>query len=278
MFKGSELWNGIKIPDSALFEWDGSSTYIRNPPFLDDISSEPEMENVSKAHVLAHLGDSITTDHISPAGEFSRDSDAGRYLIDLGVSEDEFNSYGSRHGNHEVMMRGTFANIRLKNKLAEGKEGSRTKHIPSGKMDTIFEISRIYAGKEDPVIILAGKEYGTGSSRDWAAKGPYLLGVKAVIAESFERIHRSNLIGMGIVPLQFMDGNNADSLGLDGSETFFITLKGTAPRSIVEVTAHKASGDIKFKVRSRIDMPAELEYIRNGGIIQTVLRNMISKK
>ena len=277
VFKGSELWNEITIKGNALFDWDKDSTYIKNPPFVDSLNEKPKIKNVKNAYVLAHLGDSITTDHISPAGEFSEKSDAGKYLIRLGVKKDDFNSYGSRRGNHEVMVRGTFANIRLKNKLAPGTEGGYSRYVPDGNVDTIFETSKKYIGKGEQTIILAGKEYGTGSSRDWAAKGPYLLGVNAVIAESFERIHRSNLIGMGIVPLQFLDGQTPDSLGLDGSETFDIELEKMKPKDVIKVTAHKGNETVTFSTRSRVDVPAELEYIRNGGIIPAVLRSMISR-
>ena len=273
VFEGSDLWNKIDVPGSALFKWDDSSTYVRNPPFLDSIASEPGMKNINGAHVLAYLGDSITTDHISPAGEFSAGSDAGRYLISLNVREEDFNSYGSRRGNHEVMMRGTFANIRLKNRIAPGTEGGYSTYIPKNVPGTIFEVSRMYGPAG--TIIIAGKEYGTGSSRDWAAKGPYMLGVKAVIAESFERIHRSNLIGMGIIPLQFVDGDTPDSLGLDGTESYDIAVSGMKPRDVITVTATKGDRKITFKARSRVDVPAELEYIRNGGIIPAVLRNMM---
>lgn len=277
VFKGSELWDAVKAPKGALYEWDEDSTYIRNPPFLDSLGSEPALQNILGAHVLASLGDSITTDHISPAGEFSDTSDAGKYLLSLGVDPADFNSYGSRRGNHEVMVRGTFANIRLKNKLADGKEGGYSKFVPSGKIDTIFEVHRMHRSENNPTIILAGKEYGTGSSRDWAAKGPYMLGVKAVIAESFERIHRSNLIGMGIVPLQFMNGENADSLGLDGSEAFDIYVQDMKPRGTVKAIARKGDAVKEFTVLSRVDVPAEMEYVRNGGIIPAVLRKMMSK-
>ena len=277
VFKGSELWNNITIKGDALFDWDNDSTYIKNPPFVDSLSEKPRMKNVKNAYVLAHLGDSITTDHISPAGEFSEKSDAGKYLIKLGVKKEDFNSYGSRRGNHEVMVRGTFANIRLKNKLAPGTEGGYSRYVPDGKVDTIFETSKKYVEKSEQTIILAGKEYGTGSSRDWAAKGPYLLGVNAVIAESFERIHRSNLIGMGIVPLQFINDQTTDSLGLDGSETFDIELEKMNPKDVIKVIAHKGNEAITFNVQSRVDVPAELEYIRNGGIIPAVLRSMISR-
>jgi len=273
VFKGSDLWNKINVPKSALFKWDDSSTYVRNPPFLDAIASKPKIEDIDGAHVLAYLGDSITTDHISPAGEFSPKSDAGKYLISLNVKVEDFNSYGSRRGNHEVMMRGTFANVRLKNKIAPGTEGGYSTYLPKDKAGTIFEVSQMYGAEK--TIIIAGKEYGTGSSRDWAAKGPYMLGVKAVIAESFERIHRSNLIGMGIIPLQFLDGETPTSLGLDGTETYTIKLSNMKVKGTTDVVATKGSKKTTFKVRSRVDVPAELEYIRNGGIIPAVLRKMI---
>ena len=222
------------------------------------------------------MGDSITTDHISPAGSFSATSDAGKYLISLGVEPKDFNSYGSRRANHEVMVRGTFANIRLKNKLAPGTEGSWSLYIPENKIDTIFETSRRYIEDRTPLIVLAGKEYGTGSSRDWAAKGPYLLGVRAVIAESFERIHRSNLVGMGIIPLQFRDGQNLESLGLTGKEVFDIEVEGLEPKCDVKVTAYRDGKKLEFWTICRVDVPAEVDYIKNGGILQTVLRNMMS--
>ena len=275
IFEGSERWKRIDAPSGALFEWDDKSTYIRNPPFFEDIFEEPAIRNIDRAHVLVSVGDSITTDHISPAGSFPASSDAGRYLISLGVEPKDFNSYGSRRANHEIMMRGTFANIRLRNKLAPGTEGSWSLYVPDGSIDTIFETSRRYIADRTPLIVLAGKEYGTGSSRDWAAKGPYLLGVKAVIAESFERIHRSNLVGMGIVPLQFMEGQNAESLGLTGKELFDIELEGLEPKCEVKVTAYRDGKKLEFWTVCRADVPAEVEYIRNGGILQTVLRNMM---
>ncbi len=276
IFKGSPRWEAVECSDSDLFEWDDDSTYIRNPPFFDDIFEEPEIKSIGQARALALLGDSITTDHISPAGAFSAQSDAGRYLVSLGVKPEDFNSYGSRRANHEVMVRGTFANIRLKNMLAPGTEGSFSKHMPDGDVDTIYETSRKYYDEMTPLIVLAGKEYGTGSSRDWAAKGPLLLGVRAVIAESFERIHRSNLVGMGIVPLQYLDGQSAQSLGLDGTELFDIDLSDLEPKSAVRVTAYKGGRKLEFDTVCRVDVPAELEYISNSGILQTVLRNMIS--
>lgn len=276
IFEGSDRWKAIEAPEGALFEWDEKSTYIRNPPFFDDISKEPKIENIDRAHALASLGDSITTDHISPAGAFAATSDAGKYLISLGVEPKDFNSYGSRRANHEVMVRGTFANIRLRNKLAPGTEGGWSLYVPDNKVDTIYETSRKYLEDKTPLIVLAGKEYGTGSSRDWAAKGPYLLGVRAVIAESFERIHRSNLVGMGIVPLQFLDGQNMDTLGLNGKEVFDIELSDITPKCEVKVTAYRDGKKLEFKTICRVDVPAEIEYVRNGGILQTVLRNMMS--
>ena len=274
IFKGSERWDAVKCNDSPLFSWDENSTYIRNPPFFDDIFEEPEIKSISRARCLAKLGDSITTDHISPAGAFAADSDAGRYLLSKGVKKEDFNSYGSRRANHEVMVRGTFANVRLKNQLVPGTEGSRSVYLPDGSVDTIFETSRKYEEDMTPLIVLAGKEYGTGSSRDWAAKGPLLLGVKAVIAESFERIHRSNLVGMGIVPLQFLPGQNCETLRLDGAETFDIDLEDLEPKGTVRVTAYKNGKKLEFDTICRVDIDAEIEYIANGGILQYVLRRM----
>jgi aconitate hydratase len=277
IFKGSERWEAIECEDSPLFKWDDGSTYIRNPPFFDDIYEEPEIRDISEARCLAKLGDSITTDHISPAGSFGKDSDAGRYLISLGVGEDDFNSYGSRRANHEIMVRGTFANIRLRNQLTPDKEGSSSVYFPEKEQNTIYEVSRRYYDDITPLIVLAGKEYGTGSSRDWAAKGPLLLGVNAVIAESFERIHRSNLIGMGIVPLQFLEGQNCETLGLNGSEVFNIDLSELEPRGYVRVTAYRDGQKLEFDTLCRVDVPIEKEYIANGGILQYVLRGMIGE-
>ena len=276
VFDGSQRWKDIDAPEGALFEWDEGSTYIRNPPFFDDICDEPAVRNIDRAYVLAMLGDSITTDHISPAGSFKETSDAGKYLVSKGVEPKDFNSYGSRRANHEVMVRGTFANIRIRNLLTPGVEGSSSLYRPEMIRDTIFKTSRRYLEDRSPLIVIAGKEYGTGSSRDWAAKGPYLLGVKAVIAESFERIHRSNLVGMGIVPLQFLDGQNPSTLGLDGSEIYDIELEGLEPKCIVRVTAYKDGKKLEFGTLCRVDVPAEMDYIENGGILQTVLRNMLS--
>lgn len=274
IFKGSARWDAVECNDSPLFGWDDASTYIRNPPFFDDIFEEPEIKSISRARCLAKLGDSITTDHISPAGAFASESDAGRYLMSKGVEPKDFNSYGSRRANHEVMVRGTFANVRLRNQLVPGSEGSRSKYLPEDQEGTIFETSQRYEEDMTPLIVLAGKEYGTGSSRDWAAKGPLLLGVRAVIAESFERIHRSNLVGMGIVPLQFMPGQNCESLQLDGTETFDIDLSDLEPKCSVRVTAYKDGKKLEFDTLCRVDVPAEVDYIANGGILQYVLRRM----
>ena len=277
VFKGSERWDAIPGSDSPLFKWDEDSTYIRRPPFFDDIFEEPEIKDIKRARCLAKLGDSITTDHISPAGAFAAETDAGRYLLAKGVPKEEFNSYGSRRANHEVMVRGTFANVRLKNQLVPGSEGSRSVYFPDGSEGTIFETSEKYYEDMTPLIILAGKEYGTGSSRDWAAKGPLLLGVRAVIAESFERIHRSNLVGMGIVPLQFMPGQNCEVLQLDGTETFDIDLSDIEPKGEVFVTAYRDGKKLEFKTICRVDVPAEIDYIANGGILQYVLRRMANE-
>ncbi|MDR1405073.1 MAG: aconitate hydratase AcnA [Candidatus Methanoplasma sp.] len=275
IFSGSDRWNGIGGRDSPLFAWDEKSAYIRNPPFFDSLFEEPEIMNIEGGRCLVMLGDSITTDHISPAGSFGPKSDAGRYLISLGVDEEDFNSYGSRRANHEVMVRGTFANIRLRNRLTPDAEGSSSRYFPENKDGTIFEVSRMYDEDMTPLIVLAGKEYGTGSSRDWAAKGPNLLGIKAVIAESFERIHRSNLVGMGIVPLQYLEGQNAETLKLNGSEVFDIYLKDLKPKGIVRVTAYRGGKKLEFDTMCRADVPIEIEYLSNGGILQYVLRKMI---
>lgn len=274
IFEGSARWDAVPCEESPLFKWDPDSTYIRNPPFFDAIDEEPEIKSIKMARVLAKLGDSITTDHISPAGAFGEKTDAGRYLSSKGVSPKDFNSYGSRRANHEVMVRGTFANVRLRNMLVPGSEGSCSVYQPDGTVDTIFETSRRYDEDMTPLIVLAGKEYGTGSSRDWAAKGPLLLGVRAVIAESFERIHRSNLVGMGIVPLQFLPGQTSETLGLKGTETFDIDLSDLEPRCTVRVTAYRDGQKLEFDTICRVDVPAEVDYIANGGILQYVLRRM----
>jgi len=251
--------------------------YIQEPPFFIDMPQQPApIEPIADARVLVSVGDSVTTDHISPAGSIKDDSPAGLYLQEQGVSPADFNSYGSRRGNDRVMTRGTFANIRLKNLLCPGTEGSVTLHHPSGQQMSIYDASLQYKQDNTPLIVLAGSEYGTGSSRDWAAKGTYLLGVRAVLATSYERIHRSNLVGMGVLPLQFRDGESRDSLGLDGSETFDFSLDDSLqPRQAIEVTAHKADGSaVRFTAVCRIDTPVEIEYYRNGGILHKVLRDL----
>ena len=278
VFAGDHRWTSLATPEGKTFEWDPKSTYVRKPPYFESMPRNPlPVTDVSDARVLAKLGDSVTTDHISPAGSIKVDSPAGKYLAENGVEKSDFNSYGSRRGNHEVMMRGTFANIRLKNLLLDGVEGGFTRNfIDGGKQSTIYDASMAYQDANIALVILAGKEYGSGSSRDWAAKGTALLGVKAVIAESFERIHRSNLIGMGVLPLQFLDGQDANSLGLSGEEVFSITgvtalNEGRIP-SIVTVTA----GDKSFEAKVRIDTPGEADYYRHGGIMQYVLRSLLS--
>ena len=278
VFAGDHRWTSLATPEGKTFEWDPKSTYVRKPPYFESMPRNPlPVTDISGARVLAKLGDSVTTDHISPAGSIKVDSPAGKYLAENGVEKSDFNSYGSRRGNHEVMIRGTFANIRLKNLLLDGVEGGFTRNfIDGGKQSTIYDASMAYQGANIALVILAGKEYGSGSSRDWAAKGTALLGVKAVIAESFERIHRSNLIGMGVLPLQFLDGQDANSLGLSGEEVFSITgvtalNEGRIP-SIVTVTA----GDKSFEAKVRIDTPGEADYYRHGGIMQYVLRSLLS--
>ena len=280
IFKGDSEWNKINAPTGELFEWNENSTYIKEPPFFQNMGAEPEpLTDIEDARVLALLGDSVTTDHISPAGSFTALTPAGKYLINQGVAPHDFNSYGSRRGNHEVMVRGTFANIRLRNKLAPGTEGGCTRHMPDGEEMTIFDASVRYQREGTPLIVIAGKEYGTGSSRDWAAKGPKLLGVRAVIAESFERIHRSNLVGMGILPLQFLDGESAESLDLTGEESYTITgLSSLQPGQQLQVVAKVNGTDREFTVINRIDTPNEIEYFRHGGILSYVLRQTLNDK
>jgi aconitate hydratase len=274
VFAGDERWQGLEVPSGDAFKWDGESTYVRRPPYFDGMDKEPApITDITGARVLAVLGDSVTTDHISPAGSIKKDSPAGKYLTEHNVEQRDFNSYGSRRGNHEVMIRGTFANIRLRNQLAPGTEGGVTRHLPDGEQTTIFEASEAYQSDDVPLVILAGKEYGSGSSRDWAAKGTMLLGVRAVIAESYERIHRSNLIGMGVLPLQFADGESRESLGLTGEETFEITGFAGLDRIPREITV-KADGK-EFTATVRIDTPGEAEYYRHGGILQYVLRTLL---
>ena len=281
VFAGDANWQSIKVPAGKLYAWDEKSTYVRNPPYFEGMTMQPRpVQGIAGARALALLGDSVTTDHISPAGDIARGSPAAKYLEANGVQKADFNSYGARRGNHEVMMRGTFANIRLRNLLAPGTEGGVTVHIPSGEQMSIYDASMKYQSAGTALVVIAGKEYGTGSSRDWAAKGTMLLGVKAVIAESFERIHRSNLIGMGVLPCVFVDGQNAQSLGLTGRETFdFGDLKNAEARE-VEVTATPDDGraPIRFKVRVRIDTPKERDYYRHGGILQYVLRQLAGGK
>ena len=282
VFAGDERWQGLDTPEGDTFAWDEESTYVRKAPFFEGLSMElTPVTDIEDARVLALLGDSVTTDHISPAGAIKADSPAGRYLAEHGVARADFNSYGSRRGNHEVMIRGTFANIRLRNRLLDDVEGGYTRNFLTGEQESIFDASQAYQDAGIPLVVLGGKEYGSGSSRDWAAKGTALLGVKAVIAESFERIHRSNLIGMGVVPLQFPAGQSAESLGLDGTETFSITgltalNEGTTPRTVA-VTAQKADGSaVSFDAVVRIDTPGEADYFRHGGILQYVLRQLAS--
>ena len=274
VFAGDERWNSLEVPEGDRFAWDADSTYVRRPPFFEELPREPApVEDVVGARVLAMLGDSVTTDHISPAGAIKKGSPAALYLNEHGVEQRDFNSYGSRRGNHEVMMRGTFANIRLRNLLAPGTEGGVTRMLPGGEEMTIYDAAMAYAAAGTPLVVLAGKEYGSGSSRDWAAKGTALLGVRAVIAESFERIHRSNLVGMGVLPLQFPDGESARSLGLTGEEEFSITgLEGGEAR---EVTVR--ADDKEFTARVRIDTPKEVEYFRHGGILPFVLRGLLAQ-
>jgi aconitate hydratase A / 2-methylisocitrate dehydratase len=276
VFEGDERWRSLEVPTGDAYEWDDRSTYARNPPYFEGMPATPgPLSDVNDARALALLGDSITTDHISPAGNIRADSPAGRWLVDGGVDPGEFNSYGARRGNHEVMIRGTFANIRLRNQLAPGTEGGVTRHLPDGEVMSIYDASKRYQADGIPLVILAGKEYGTGSSRDWAAKGTALLGVKAVLAESFERIHRSNLVGMGILPLQFLSGDSVASLGLTGEEVFSVTgLAGLPDGATLPKQLTVTADGKQFNVTLRIDTPKEEEYYRHGGILQYVLRQL----
>jgi aconitate hydratase len=284
VFAGDERWNGLEVPDGERFAWDEHSTYVRLPPYFKDMPPAPEpVTDVTGARVLALLGDSVTTDHISPAGSIKRDGPAGAYLQELGVAPRDFNSYGARRGNHEVMMRGTFANIRLRNQLAPGTEGGVTRHLPDGEEMSIYDAAMRYGREGTELVVLAGKEYGSGSSRDWAAKGTKLLGVRAVIAESFERIHRSNLIGMGVIPLQYPEGQSASSLGLTGEEVFSITgmaeamANGGPSPGAVQVSAEREGAEpVRFAARVRIDTPREADYFRHGGILQYALRQLLA--
>jgi len=275
VFTGDARWTSLSVPDSNLYKWNDNSTYIQNPPYFNGMSKQAEPPKpVDKARVLALLGDSITTDHISPAGAIKSDSPAGKYLIDNGVDPVDFNSYGSRRGNHEVMMRGTFANIRLKNIMANGKEGNWTVHQPSNNLMSIYDAAMQYQKESVPLVIIAGKEYGTGSSRDWAAKGTNLLGIRAVIAESFERIHRSNLVGMGVLPLTFKAGENADKFNLNGSEIISINHINSGDKEATVIVNPGASNVYSFNVIVRVDTPKEWEYYNNGGILHYVLRQL----
>jgi aconitate hydratase len=280
VFEGDKHWRSLQIEGGKLFDWDPNSTYIKNPPFFSDLSSEkPKRLNIKGARVIALLGDSVTTDHISPAGTIPHDSPAGKYLISKGVEIKDFNSFGSRRGNHEIMMRGTFGNIRIKNKLLENVEGGYTIYFPTGEKKSIYDAAIEYQKNNIPLLVFAGKEYGTGSSRDWAAKGTFLLGIKAVIAESFERIHRSNLVGMGVLPLQFHSGDNIEKLGLTGRETFEITgiEEDLYPGKEIIITAiNEENVKTTFNVKARLDTPIDVEYYQNGGILQTVVRQMIN--
>lgn len=279
VFRGDDRWRSLPVPSGHLYEWDSNSTYIQEPPFFKELTLQPApLRDIERARLLAWLGDSVTTDHISPAGSIPVQSPAGQYLIERGVQPKDFNSYGSRRGNHEVMVRGTFANIRLRNRLAQGREGGWTTHYPSGELVTIYEAAMRYQMAGVPLLVIAGKEYGSGSSRDWAAKGPMLLGVRAVFAESFERIHRSNLVGMGVLPLQFLPGQNGETLGLDGTERFTITglAEGLEPRKLLTVYAERDDGRVvTFQVIARLDTEMEIEYYRHGGILPFVLRRLL---
>ncbi|MFI5243559.1 MAG: aconitate hydratase, partial [Gemmatimonadales bacterium] len=282
VFEGNEQWKSLPFPTGVRYAWSEDSTYVKNPPFFDGMKAEvPPISPVRGARVLAMLGDSITTDHISPAGSIPAASPAGKWLIAHGVPTKDFNSYGARRGNHEVMMRGTFANIRLRNELAPGTEGGWTATSAGAKPATIFDASMEYQRQNVPLVVIAGKEYGTGSSRDWAAKGTLLLGVRAVIAETFERIHRSNLVGMGIIPLEFAEDTTRQSLGLTGFERYDIDGmdESMKPHAMLIVHATASDGSVKtFSVRSRIDTPEEATYYRNGGILQYVLRSLVRRK
>jgi aconitate hydratase len=274
VFTGDERWQALPVPEGDSYEWDEKSTYIQRPPFFAGMSREPEpLGDIEGARCLVSLGDSVTTDHISPAGSIKPESPAGQYLLEHGVERRFFNSYGARRGNHEVMVRGTFANVRLKNLLVPSSEGTWTAHFPDGEEMTIYDAAERYRAEGVPLIVLAGKEYGSGSSRDWAAKGPNLLGVRAAIAESYERIHRSNLLMCGIVPLQFLDGENLESLGLTGREEFTITGLENGEASEVTVRADEK----EFRARVRLETPKERDYLRHGGILQYVLRRFLAE-
>jgi len=280
IFDGDEKWKAMEVALNKIYQWNESSTYIKEAPFFAGISELPaEPRDITRARVLLKLGDSITTDHISPAGSFSENTPAGKYLLSRGVQKGEFNSYGSRRGNDEVMVRGTFANVRIKNHLAT-IEGGFTRHFPGNEEMSVYDAAMKYKIENTPLIVLAGKEYGSGSSRDWAAKGTCLLGIKAVLAESYERIHRSNLVGMGILPLQYIEGQSADSIGLSGNETYSIAgiSDGLYPMKNIQVTVTREVGSpIRFEVIARLDSEIEIEYYRHGGILQYVLRQFLKK-
>ena len=280
IFDGDEFWQDLSVTESTTFEWEEDSTYIRKPPYFEGfrLDLEPSVD-IEQAGVLLILGDSLTTDHISPAGAIPADYPAGKYLISKNVVPADFNSYGSRRGNHEVMMRGTFANIRIKNKLVDPKEGSFTLKFPDRQEMFVYDAAMQYMAQEKPLVVLGGKEYGTGSSRDWAAKGTQLLGIKAIIAESYERIHRSNLVGMGALPLVFKKGDSCESLGLDGSETYAISaIENMTPRKTLNVRAVKPEGrEINFEVTARLDTDIDVEYFKHGGILPYVLRKILTQ-
>jgi aconitate hydratase len=285
VFEGDERWKSMPVPEGDRFEWADDSTYVRQPPYFEDMPREApdHVAEIRGARAIALLGDSVTTDHISPAGSIKKDSPAGKYLVEHGVDPKDFNSYGARRGNHEVMVRGTFANVRIRNQLAPGTEGGWTTYFPEDEVTTIYDGAMRYQADGTPLVVLAGKEYGSGSSRDWAAKGPYLQGIKAAIAESYERIHRSNLVGMGVLPLQFMHGESAASLGLTGREVFDVDGLGEviasnlATREVTVTATPEDGGEAKsFRALVRIDTPQEVLYYRHGGILQYVLRQLLS--
>jgi aconitate hydratase len=274
VYTGNPVWNDLPVPEGERFDWP-ESTYVRKPTFFEGITPDPPaLQAIEQARCLVKVGDSVTTDHISPAGSIALDSPAARYLQNNGVEPQDFNSYGSRRGNHEVMVRGTFANVRLRNELAPGTEGSWTTCFLDDSQVSIFDASETYRAAKVPLVVLAGKEYGTGSSRDWAAKGPYLLGVKAVIAESYERIHRSNLVGMGVLPLQFLPGDSCASLGLTGYESFSIPVIAPGQQRIEVAVEGGEAGSRHFETIVRIDTPNEFNYFNNGGILPYVLRRL----
>jgi aconitate hydratase len=280
VFEGDEKWRSLEVPPGRLYDWDEASTYVQEPPFLEDFSMDiPPLRGISGARVLAVLGDSVTTDHISPAGSIPADDPAGRYLIEHGgLTPREFNTFGARRGNHQVMMRGTFGNIRLRNELVPGREGPWSVYLPDDEVMPLYDAAMKYKAAGTPLLLIGGKEYGSGSSRDWAAKGPKLLGVRAVLVESFERIHRSNLVMMGVLPLEFKLGESRQSLGLTGRETYDILgiEQGLVPRQEVTVRVRRDDGsDFEFQAVARLDSPIDIEYYSNGGILETVLRQML---